>query len=245
MARFLSDEWFADAQRLLGAVRAPDDVATTVQFAAGDDTWHLSATPGEPVRIERGAAERGTPELRWSRADALSVWRRERRGEAALGCATVRHGDYEGTPAPGDLAARPELRDMPELPGATITVLYDFRDGPFGAVQHVLFFEDGRVGGDQWGPVEHPDVTVHVPYHAISKVRSDEWGVLDAMEHGSIEGELGPLAMLAGVLESPEFHLAEQATSTHAVALGGLGLLDADPEYAKASEDLAAITDAD
>jgi hypothetical protein len=245
MARFLSDEWFAEAQRLLGAVRAPDGVATAVQFVAGDETWHLVATPGEPVRIERGPAGGDAPELRWPRVDARAVWRRGRRGGAAHASATRRPADNEGVPAPGDLLTRPELHDMPQLPGATITVLYDFRDGPFGAVQHVLCFEDGRIGRDQWGPVEQPDVTVHVPYQAISKVRSGEWGVLDAMEHGSIEGELGPLAMLAGVLESPEFHAAEQATSTHSVALGGLGLLDADPEYTQACERLAAITDAE
>jgi hypothetical protein len=49
--------------------------------------------------------------------------------------------------------------------------------------------------------------------------------------------------MLAGVLESPEFHEAEQATSRHSSALGGLGLLDADAGFTNASEQLATRTD--
>jgi hypothetical protein len=245
VTRFLSDEWFAEAGTLFGAVRAPDDAATNVRFAVDDVTWHLVATPGEPVRFAAGPGDNVAPELRWSRADALAVWRRELRGEAALAAATVTDGTYIGPPCPGDLVLRPELEAMPELPGATITVLYDFGAGPFGAVRHVLFFADGRITRDQWGAVEEPDVTVHVPYQAISKVRSGEWGVLDALEHGTIEAEIGPLAMLAGVLESPEFHEAEQATSGHSYALGGLGLLDADPEFTNASEQLASRTDPD
>jgi hypothetical protein len=245
MTRFLSEAWFAAAQQFLGAVRAPDGATTAVQFAVDDVTWHLAATPGEPVEFAAGPAAGNPPKIRWARADALRVWRRELRGEGALSSATVTDGDYTGPPCPADLVLQPELEAMPTLPGATITVLYDFRDGPFGGVHHVLFFEDGRVARDQWGTVDEPDVTVHVPYHAISKVRSGEWGVLDAMEHGSIEGDIGPLAMLAGVLESPEFHTAEQATSPHAYALGGLGVLDADPDFTSACERLASATDAE
>jgi hypothetical protein len=65
------------------------------------------------------------------------------------------------------------------------------------------------------------------------------------MEHGSIDGDIGPMAMLAGILESPEFHAAERATSSHSAALGGLGLLDADPDFTNACEQLAAVTDAE
>jgi hypothetical protein len=243
VTRFLSDEWFAEAGACFGAVLAPDDAVTNLQFAVDDVTWHLGATPGEPVRFASGPGEAGAPELRWSRADALAVWRRELRGEAALAAATVTDGAYTGPPCPGDLVSRPELQAMPEVPGATITVLYEFGNGPFGAVHHVLFFENGRITRDQWGAVDAPDVAVHVPYQAIIKVRSGEWGVLDALEHGSIDAEIGPLAMLAGVLESPEFHEAEQATGGHSHALGGLGRLDADPEFTHASEQLAARTD--
>ncbi len=243
MVRFLSDDWFAEAQQLLGAVRAPDDAFTKLQFAVDDVTWHLVASPGEPVGFAPGPCDGGAPELRWSRADALAVWRRERRGEAALATATITDGDYHGPPCPGDLVVRPELHAMPEVAGATITVQYVFGDGPFGAVHHVLYFEDGRITYDQWGAVDGPDVTVQVPYQAISKVRSGEWGVLDALEHGTVEADLGPLAMLAGLLESPEFHDAEQATSGHSYALGGLGLLDADAAFTRASEALAAGTD--
>ena len=91
--------------------------------------------------------------------------------------------------------------------------------------------------------VAEPDVVVHVPYHAIAPVRAGEWTILDAMENGTIEGEIGPMAMLAGILEHPAFQAAERATTRHASALAGLGTLDADPDVERALTDLASATD--
>jgi hypothetical protein len=124
-----------------------------------------------------------------------------------------------------------------------VTAQYHFDGGPFGPVAHVLCFESGRLVRDQWGTVENPDVVVRVRYEAIAPVRSGEWTVIDALEHGTITGEIGPMAMLAGILESPEFQAAERACSNHGFALGVLGKLDADPAFTDAMEQLAQQTD--
>ncbi|MDQ1520482.1 MAG: hypothetical protein QOI55_1555, partial [Actinomycetota bacterium] len=199
MTRFLSDEWFATASELARGVNAPAGVALRIQFAVGDDAWHLVATGGEPIELGRGRLDDAVPELHWERADAVRIWRRELRDDEALARTTVTDGSYVGPPSPADLATRPELDAMLSIPDATIAAKYDFRHGPFGAVRHVLFFEEGRLGRQQWGVVPDPDVVVHVEYEAIARVRSGEWTILDAMENGTIEGEIGPMAMLAGI----------------------------------------------
>jgi hypothetical protein len=165
------------------------------------------------------------------------------RGDAALARAVVTADGYTGPPCPGDLVARPELRGLPNIPEANIVAQYTFVDGPFGDVNHVMFFEDGKVVRDQWGIVDNPDVWVRVPYEAIAYVRAGERTILDALEHGTIGGEIGPMAMLAGILEAPEFEAAERATSRHSFALAALGHLDAEPAYAAAMEELAKQTD--
>jgi hypothetical protein len=241
--RFLSDEWFAEAGAALGGVRAPQGAACRVQFVAGDEPWHLVAAERAPVELSPGALDAPDVELRWDRADALAVWRRERRGDEALATAVVRTSDYTGPPSPGDLASRPELDDLPPLPGASVVTQYHFSGGPFGTVAHVLVFEEGRLVRDQWGVVPDPDVVVRVPYEEIAYVRSGRHTILDAIEGGSLEGEIGPLALLAGILEHPAFEAAERATDDHGFVLAALGKLDADPAYTEAMERLAAATD--
>jgi hypothetical protein len=140
---------------------------------------------------------------------------------------------------------RPELDDLPTMPGASIAVQYHFDEGPFGSVAHVLVFEDGRLVRDQWGVIPNADVVVRVPYDEIAYVRSGQHTILDALERGSLEGEIGPMALLAGILEHPAFEAAERATNDHGYVLGALGRLDADPSYTQAMEQLAAATDAE
>jgi hypothetical protein len=243
--RFLSDEWFASAARLLEGVRAPSGATLRIQFDASGTAWSLVATEGERPELTAGPIDAPDAELRWSREDALQVWRRELRGEAALTKAEVRTPSYTGAPAPFDMLDMPEIAALPRLPGVDLTAQYVFTQGPFGTVAHALVFEDGKFVRDVEGEVEGYDVRVIVPFAAIGPVRQKEWSILDALARGTIEGELGPMAMLAGILESPEFQAAENATDRHSYALGALGALDADPAFTAAMEQLAAETDAE
>ena len=136
---------------------------------------------------------------------------------------TVVDGAYLGPPAPLDLVGRPELSMLPSIPGATLCVQYLFRDGPFGDVMHALVFEDGQLVAQHLGKLERIDAMVEVTYRAMARVRAGEITILAALEGGKVAGELGPLALLAGITESKEFHAAELATGRHAIALAALG----------------------
>jgi hypothetical protein len=246
--RFLSDEWFSVAQDLLAAVRAPEGASCCVQFDAGGTGWTLATRDGGAIDLRPGRRDDATVELQWHRPDALAIWRRALRDGAAMQRTTVvaadaSGGTYTGPPCPGDVVHRPELRAVPRLAGATVTVQYHFSDGPFGEVPHVLVFEEGRLVRDEFAVAEDAEVVVRVPYEAIAPVRCGERSILDAIANGSIEGEIGPMAVLAGILESPEFQAAERATGRHGFALAALGALDADPAYAAAMTQLAAKTD--
>ena len=59
-----------------------------------------------------------------------------------------------------------------------------------------------------------------MPYRAVPLVRSGACTIIDALADGTLNGDLGPLALLAGILESPEFHAAEVATGGRVVRHG-------------------------
>jgi hypothetical protein len=161
-------------------------------------------------------------------------------GNEALAATTVVDGDYIGPPAPLDLVGRAELSKLPAVPGATLGVQYVFRDGPFGDVMHGLVFEDGRLVAQQLGKLEHIDVMVEVTYRAMARRRAGEITMLEALEGGNVAGDLGPLALLAGIQESHEFHAAELATGRHAFALAALGQVWRTPELMQRMRDLDA-----
>lgn len=98
------------------------------------------------------------------------------------------------------------------MPGATFDVQCAFRSGPFGDVDYVIDFRDGRVDSDRLERLDDPTVAVEVSYRAMARVRAGETTILEALEDGRVTGEVGALAMLAGISESPEFEAAQIAT---------------------------------
>ena len=83
----------------------------------------------------------------------------------------------------------------------------------------------------QLGRVPEPDVTVEVPFLVMAQVRRGDLSILEALEHGRVDGKLGPLGLLAGISESPEFHRAELACGASGLALGNLGVALAGPAH--------------
>jgi hypothetical protein len=73
-------------------------------------------------------------------------------------------------------------------------------------------------------------------------VRRGDVSILEALEHGRVDGKLGPLGLLAGISESPEFHRAELACGASGLALGNLGATLAAPAYQAALDELANLT---
>jgi hypothetical protein len=241
-----SPAWFARARDLTQGVTLPEDCSCRLQFDAGGTRWFLVMSRGRVTGFDLGSVEASDVELRWSLRDAREIVARRLRATAALDATTVaaswRDGTYVGRPAPSNLSVRDEIAAMPAVPGATFGVQYMLRDGPFGDVEYVQRFVDGRLVDERLGVLEERDVVVEVSYRAMALVRAGEWTVIEALEGGSVSGELGPLAALAGLVESPEYHDAELASGAHMLALASLGELYADRSYATAMERLAAAT---
>lgn len=247
MVKLFTTEWFQGAFESTREVRVSPSAFGRLQFDARRARWHLVIENGRIVRWEQGDIEDPDVELRWEEDTAARVLRRELRGNDALLAtevlASTDAGPYVGHPAPLNLLACPEAASLPMLPGASFTVQYTYRNGPFGVVDYVLEFEDGQLREERLATIDRPDVQVEVDYLAMARVRAGEMSILEALEGGRVLGELGPLAALAGISESAEFHAVELATGRHALALGALGLFDADPMFASAMDALAAQTD--
>jgi hypothetical protein len=168
-------------------------------------------------------------------------------GDDAMNVVTVEaptgDGVYAGAPAPADLRERPELQLMPVVPEATMTLEYTLTDAPFGTIHYWMRFEDGAFTGDGFGPVEHADVRATVAYRALARVRAGDCSVLEHIEGGTVNGDIGPLALIDGLLEDPAFHAAELATGRHAFALAALGELRNHDIWTNAFAQLGTETD--
>jgi hypothetical protein len=244
--RFGTEAWFVQARALVEPVKLSADLSCALQFDVSGKRWFFRVASGRVAGWDIGSLDEPDVELRWQTEDARRILGRELRSDDAMQATTVvaRTADdiYVGPPAPLNLACRPELASLPVVAGATVTVQYRYRRGPFGDVDHVLRFEDGRLAEERLGRLEDPDVRVDVTYSAMAQVRAGDISIVDGLADGAVHGDIGPLAALAGILESPEFHTAEVATGRHALALAVLGELDADPAFATATQQLAAST---
>lgn len=241
-----SPEWFAAARDAFKPVQLDDETACRVQFVADGTRWFLALDRGRLTAFDLGTIEQPDVELRWSLEHARQILTEERWGTEALQVTTVAastpDGPYVGPPAPANLLARPEIASMPAAPGATLDAQYVFRDGPFGEVNYAQRYVDGRLVEERLGELAEHDVLVRFTYGAMARVRAHEWTVIDALDGGAVSGEMGPLAALDGIVESPEYRDAELATGPHMLALAALGELDADSTYRTALEELVAAT---
>jgi hypothetical protein len=234
----LSEAAFAKARELVeGALPERPGSSCRLQFDAGT-RWGLVVEDGRVATWEPGDLSDAEAELRWSPEDAAAVLSGRLEGDEAHRRTTLaertKAGDYVGPPPPMDLGQREELLDLPVLPDVTLVSQYRFRSGPFGTVDYWLRWEDGRVVGMDLGIHDEPDVRVEVTYRAMAKVRDASITIIEALEDGSIDGKIGPMALLAGVSESREFQRAERAAGPAAEALATLGELREVPAFREA-----------
>jgi hypothetical protein len=238
--------WFANARALVERVEISRLCSARLQFEVSEFRSLLVIADGRIARWEPGSLNDADVELRWRSEDARGILFGELLGDAALLATTVvapvADGMYVGLPAPVNLLCRPELASLPVAPGATFGVQFVYRRGPFGDVHHVLRFADGRLVEDRLGTLDQPDATIDMTYAAMARERAGEISMIESLEGGTVTGEIGPLAALAGIIESPEFHAAEVATGRHALALAVLGELTADSMFASAMKQLTRET---
>jgi hypothetical protein len=244
--RFLSAEWFETLRSGVRAVALAPELECRIQFDAEGTRFVLVVESGRIARFEAGDLDRADVEIRCSRSDSARIWRRELRDDDAMRAVTVvapvAGGVYTGPPSPADLLGRPELAPAPSVPDASLVVEYTFTGGPFGTVRHWLRYEDGKPVAEGFGTTDAADVRIGIRYREVALVRSGAHTVLDALEGGTIDGAIGPIALLAGILESPEYEAAELASGRHGFALSVLGDLWADPDWIAALDALAAQT---
>ena len=239
----LSDAAFGRARALVeGALPERAGSSCRLRFDAGT-RWGLVVEDGRVVTWELGDLPDAEAELRWSPEDAAAVLAARLEGDEAMRRTTVAErapgGDYVGPPPPMDMVGRPQLEELPELPGATVLTQYRFRSGPFGTVDFWMRWEDGRVTGMDLGRLDESDVRVEVTYRAMARVRAGSITIIDALEDGSVDGKIGPMALLAGVSESREFQRVERAGGPAGQALATLGELREVPAFREACAALA------
>ncbi len=242
---FLSDEWFELATRTACGVVAPRDGGAdrTIAFDSGDGgRWHLVVRGGALDAWSRGAAADADLELVWPRDEAAAWVRGERSGSAALAAITLADGT---PPCPMDVGATAELAALSPMPGATLRIQYHFSAGPFGPVDYWHHFEDGRSAGMGLGTApSDPDTAVWVSFRKLVDERAGAITVLEALEDGGrVDGQVGPLMLLAGLHESPELRAAELAAGPSGPVLADLGAALAVSDQALALAELARHTD--
>jgi len=220
----------------------PDWANGRFVFEVDTARWHLVLERGEVVALGKDRIENPDVTVRWDAEHARSILNYSLQGNDAMAVTTIVDGAHIGPPAPLDLVGRPELERLPRIPGGNLRVQYHFPDGPFGDVLHALIFEEGRLVGQHLGKIEQMDVMVDVTYRAMTRVRAGEITIIEALEGGNVAGQLGPLALLAGITESPEFHEAELATGRHGIAMAAFGQVWRNPELIATMRDLQAFT---
>ena len=234
--RFLTAEWFQRAQRAAQSVILPSLGACRLRGRTDGVVWHLVIEDGRVVAWDLGDRDDAEIELRLPDGDAWRIARCELDGNEALRRATIvvplAGGLCVGLPAPLDLGQRVELNDLPYIPDATLTVHYRYADGPFGDVDYVIHFADGRFAGDGLGPpTTPPDVFVGVGYLAMARARTGLCTLLEALEGGEIDGHVSAVMAFAGFRETPEYRAAEIATGSHALGLATVGELRAQSRF--------------
>ena len=184
-------------------------------------------------------------ELRLSAADQARrrVPRRahRRRGTGRAGRPRTRRAAAAGPPL--DIREVPELAALPPFPGASLVVQSRLAAGPFGPASVWMAFDDGRCSGVDLGETDRADVLVEMACTRMAAARRGEITILEALEGGGgVEGDLGPLMLLAGLEESDELRVAERACGAAGTILGQLGALATTAEHRAAMAELASRT---
>ena len=244
----LSREWCRLAREKFVGIELSATLPRRVQFDVEGERFFVSVAEGSVESFELGDVADPDVTVRQPAEVAARVWAGVVREDEAMRATTIVMDEggvpWVGPPTPADLLAHPEVQHLPAVPGASVLVAYRFPGGPFGTVSHWVRFEDGRPAADGFGTAIKADVRVQVPYSTIPLVRAGELSMLEALEQGAVDGDLGSLAVLAGIHESPEFQNAERALVRPTLGLATLGLLWASPAWTDALVQLGETTDA-
>jgi hypothetical protein len=222
---FLSEAWFERARELLRGAGPLEGASYRIQFDSDGTRWFQVAVDGTLTEWSKGDVADADLELRVPHDLLRRHYRAEVDGSAVLAACRVVVDGHEAPPSPLDIEVVPELDELPYQPEATLLTQYHHRGGPFGPFDWWWSFVDGRSDDMGFGLVEDPDVVVKIRYQRLISVRTDAISIYEAIDGGKVDGEVGPLMLLAGLQESPELHQAELACGPSGPVLANLGLV--------------------
>jgi hypothetical protein len=222
---FLSDEWFGRARELVRDAGPLEGASYRIQFDSDGTRWHQVAVDGAVTEWAAGDVADADLELRVPREVLRRYYRGEADGTEVLAACCVVHDGNEEPPSPLDIEVVPELAELPYQPEATLLTQYHHRGGPFGPFDWWWNFIDGQSDEMGFGVAEDPDVVVKIRFQRLIGIRTDAISIYEAIEGGRVDGEVGPLMLLAGLQESVELHDAELACGPSGPVLANLGLV--------------------
>ncbi len=240
---FLSAEWCARASEAVANVQLPNGAACRLEFRFADVVCSLIVADGR-VAFHSGAIDDADAILTSSLEAAWDIATCARSANDALAAMTMStapsNGDaYVGPPAPMGMVGRPELDALPVIPDASLVVQHAFANGPFGDIDYVLRFEDGRIVDEYLGQTQEPDVLLAVSYRKLAMLRSDLCTVLEALEDGGrLEGNASSLMALAALYERISEVNPMFPTGPQTMALATLGELRADSGFQESMRSL-------
>jgi hypothetical protein len=226
----LTDEWFAAGRALARDLPTIPGLDFAVELRSAPDgrTWHQEVRDGRVVRWDLGPHPEPELVLEVPEAEVGSIHAPEPDGTAVLGAVRVVLADGSlHLPAPMDVTETAEIHGLPTVPGADLQVQYHLLDGPFGAVDTWWRFTDGRFDTAALGTIDDADVVVSAGFAQMAALRRGEITVLEALEGGGrVDGEVGPLMLLAGLHEG-DLQAAQHAAGPSSPVLGAMGRLRA------------------
>lgn len=236
---FLSPDWFQRIADGFAPVHLDGDPSASFELAVDGSASHLVVDAGRVTALGPGARPDADLRLSWSADDAMRIAWGLLDGTEAMARTTARGPDpavAPGPPAPDGLTRRAGADALPRQLGVTIRVQFVHPGGPFGTCAWILDLDDGRIrheGFEMHGP-EAVDVTVTVTYENVVRIRNGWCTTLEALQGGAIDGDIGAMIALAGILETPEFDALLRVTGEETRLLGVFAALRRDPVAAAA-----------
>jgi hypothetical protein len=227
----MSDEWFARARELLEGGGPLEGASFRIQYESDGTRWHQVAVDGAITEWALGDVADPDLEVRVPSDVMHRYYAGKADGTEVLAACRVVADGAETPPSPLDIEVVPALGELPYQPEATLLTQYRHRGGPFGPFDWWWRFIDGEHDSMGFGLTEDdPDVVVMIRYQRLIEVRTDVISIYEAIEGGRVDGDVGPLMLLAGLQESIELHDAELACGPSGPVFANLGLvMDQDP----------------
>lgn len=112
---------------------------------------------------------------------------------------------------PFDVSDPDVLGDLDLIPGASVAVQYTFTEGPFGDIDMLQRYEEGRLVEVAASWSGDADVYIEMPFRAYLGLRVGELTMAEALGAGGITGDFELMSVIGGIVGSAPFQAAWRA----------------------------------